>query len=131
MNKPTIGERIRVLRALHGISGEQLANALGVTKATISLWEQGKTKPKNKYIPLLAKLANMSVEEFLNETIYLDDEKTLPMMSDEEDVFETREIIRRVFKDREQLIAVLDSMTEDEIAFLSKAILTMQVKDEE
>ncbi|WP_337906911.1 helix-turn-helix transcriptional regulator [Iningainema tapete] len=44
MNQP-IGQFIRELRLLTGLTQEQFAASLGVTYPTISRWENGRTKP--------------------------------------------------------------------------------------
>lgn len=45
MNQPEIGQFIRELRLLRGLTQEQFAASLGVTYPTISRWENGRTKP--------------------------------------------------------------------------------------
>mgnify|MGYP000938314460 FL=1 len=40
------GELIKSVRIQLGLSGEELGNKLGVSKATISLWETGKASPR-------------------------------------------------------------------------------------
>jgi transcriptional regulator with XRE-family HTH domain len=45
VNSNNIGERIRVLRQIHGVSQVQLANQLYVSDSTISDWERGRTEP--------------------------------------------------------------------------------------
>lgn len=123
INKPSIGERIKVIRAVNGLTGQELAKQLGVSKSTISLWERGKTKPKKKFIPKLAKLSGLSVDDFISETVYLDDEKTLEMMSDIDDIHETREIFRMVFCDNAELLQMVDKITDNQFAFFNKIFL--------
>ena len=40
----TMGQRIKTLREAKGMTQEQLAEALGVTRAAVSLWELDQTK---------------------------------------------------------------------------------------
>lgn len=40
----TMGDRIRVLREARGLSQQQLADKLGVTKGAVGQWERGLTK---------------------------------------------------------------------------------------
>ena len=47
-------ERIRVLREKRGLSQEELGDAVGVTKQTVSNWENGNITPAmDKFIRLL------------------------------------------------------------------------------
>jgi putative transcriptional regulator len=45
MNQPEVGQFIRELRLLTGLTQEQFAAALGVTFPTISRWENGRAQP--------------------------------------------------------------------------------------
>jgi putative transcriptional regulator len=49
-------EQIKKVRRQLGLSQEELAQALGVSFATVNRWENGKTTP--------SKLAQMSLENF-------------------------------------------------------------------
>lgn len=42
---PQTGEAIRRLRRAAGLSQEELAERLGVSRQSVSLWEQGNTQP--------------------------------------------------------------------------------------
>lgn len=42
---PQTGETIRRLRRAAGLSQEELAERLGVSRQSVSLWEQGNTQP--------------------------------------------------------------------------------------
>jgi transcriptional regulator with XRE-family HTH domain len=59
---PPPGERER-LRKAHGLTQEQVANALGVRRGTVVSWESGKTEPRppqrEAYARLLNKLAEL------------------------------------------------------------------------
>ena len=59
------GELIKSVRIQLGLSGEELGNKLGVSKATISLWETGKTSPR---INELAKLSGKDISYFYEDT---------------------------------------------------------------
>lgn len=45
INQPEVGQIIRDLRLLAGLTQEQFAVALGVTYGTINRWENGRSKP--------------------------------------------------------------------------------------
>nr|DAJ91480.1 MAG TPA: helix-turn-helix domain protein [Caudoviricetes sp.] len=42
------------------------AKALGVTKQTVSKWEQGETEPRLTKLALIAKLSGMPAEQLLH-----------------------------------------------------------------
>ncbi|MGE3771793.1 MAG: helix-turn-helix domain-containing protein [Gammaproteobacteria bacterium] len=50
------GERLRGLRETQGWSQEKLGFELGVTKATISKWENGQAQPRLEQLPALKRL---------------------------------------------------------------------------
>ena len=50
------GERLRVLRETQGWSQEKLGFELGVTKATISKWENGQAQPRLEQLSHIKRL---------------------------------------------------------------------------
>ena len=64
-------ERLRELRQESGFTSDQLAHKIGVTKSTISFWENGINEPKASYIVALSKIFNVSSDYLLGlkETI--------------------------------------------------------------
>ncbi len=64
-------ERLKELRQDAGFTSDQLAHKIGVTKSTISFWENGVNEPKASYIVLLSKVFNVSSDYLLGlkETI--------------------------------------------------------------
>lgn len=65
MNKMTIGQKIKQLRENLGISQPELAKKIGVSKGTISFWENDINEPKASYIISLAKYFNVSADFLL------------------------------------------------------------------
>ncbi len=63
----TSGERLRILRILNGYSQQSLADEMGVSRASIMLWEKGKL-PKRDTAIELAALFEVKVEYLLNGT---------------------------------------------------------------
>ena len=61
-----LGENLKELRLRDGLSQEELAEHVGVTKSTISQWERGVFYPKHKYINILAKFFTVSVETLID-----------------------------------------------------------------
>lgn len=54
-----LGERLRELRIKKKLTQQQVADFLGITKATISKYEHGERKLNDKYIEKLAQLYNV------------------------------------------------------------------------
>ncbi|MEH2280272.1 MAG: helix-turn-helix transcriptional regulator [Nostoc sp.] len=59
INQPEVGQIIRDLRLLTGLTQEQFAATLGVTYTTINRWENGHSKP--------SPLAMRKIEEMLEK----------------------------------------------------------------
>lgn len=65
----SIGERIREERAKLGLSQEELAERLYVSRVTISHWETGKTLPDVQSMMLLAQLCGITLDEMVREDV--------------------------------------------------------------
>lgn len=61
------GLRIKQYREKNNYSQEDLAGFLGVTRRTISRWEQNKSKPNADELSRVAKFIGVSEEELLSE----------------------------------------------------------------
>jgi len=61
-----MGEKIRSLRKLKGISQEVLAAYLGVSYQSVSKWENGATMPDVMLIPALASFFEVSTDELFD-----------------------------------------------------------------
>lgn len=61
------GESVRFknVREKSGLSQQELATALGVDQSTVCLWETGKTKPRAKLLPAIAKILGCSIDDLL------------------------------------------------------------------
>lgn len=53
------------MRIAVGLSQDDVAKALGVTQAAISIWERGSGSPRFSKIPILAKLYGTSEQAIL------------------------------------------------------------------
>lgn len=62
----TLGQRLRRLRELRGLSLLTIAGRIGVTSPAVWKWENGKARPRSKYIEPLATVLRVSIEELLN-----------------------------------------------------------------
>ena len=59
----TIGEKIYELRKQEGLSQEELAEKLNVSRQSVSLWETNQTVPQIDYLMELSKIFNVSLDE--------------------------------------------------------------------
>ncbi|MCL2548234.1 MAG: helix-turn-helix domain-containing protein [Symbiobacteriaceae bacterium] len=60
-----IGKLIAELREKASLSQEDMAGKLEVSQATVASWEQGLTMPDISYLPLLADLFGITIDELL------------------------------------------------------------------
>ncbi len=61
-----LGGNILKLRKMQGLSQEQLAEQVEVTRQTISNWELGETTPNPNQLKLLSKALRVSIDELLD-----------------------------------------------------------------
>lgn len=64
--KYEIGSRIRKYRKLRGMTQEQLADKINVTKSRVSNWEQGINRPDADILADICKTLNVSPSELLD-----------------------------------------------------------------
>lgn len=78
-----LSDKIRILRKARGLSQEQLGYSLsrvnkdGISRQTVSDWENGKFEPKLENIRDLAEVLNVSFDALLDESLDLEDDKVL------------------------------------------------------
>jgi len=98
-------DKIRILRKARGLSQEQLGYSLsrvnkdGISRQTVSDWENGKFEPKLENIRDLAEVFDVSFDALLDESVDLENEAVLeavlnkkPYENKEEKVVATPEI---------------------------------------
>ena len=68
-----INEKIMNLRKKAGLSQEELAEKLNVTRQTVSKWELGTINPKMDKISEMSKIFNVTLEELTNEEEILEE----------------------------------------------------------
>ena len=61
----TVQEIIRSLREKHGLSQDQLAERVMVTRQAVSRWETGETQPNTETLKLLSKEFDVSINTLL------------------------------------------------------------------
>ena len=64
----TLGEKIREARRKRGLSQEQLAEKLSVSRSAIAKWETDKGLPDVGNLKMLARLLNVSVDHLLDDS---------------------------------------------------------------
>lgn len=64
----TLGEKIRYARKCYGLSQEQLAGKLCVSRSAIAKWETDKGLPDVENLKTLSKLLGISVDTLLDDT---------------------------------------------------------------
>ena len=64
----TLGEKIREARRKCGLSQEQLAERLSVSRSAIAKWETDKGLPDVGNLKILARLLDVSVDHLLDES---------------------------------------------------------------
>lgn len=62
-----IGYQINQLRKLSGMTQEQLAEKLHVSRQTISRWEAGATMPDLESVVSISRIFHVSLEDLLKE----------------------------------------------------------------
>lgn len=63
----TLGEKIQQLRKASGLSQDQLAEQLDVSRQSISKWELNDAMPDAKRLVRLSELFNVSIDELLKD----------------------------------------------------------------
>lgn len=64
-----LGNKILEYRKRNGLSQEQLADKINVTRQTISNWELGETQPNSEQLKMLSKEFSISIDELLDNDI--------------------------------------------------------------
>ena len=66
--------RIRELRKRSGLTLDEFAKDLGVSRATLGFWEQGKFQPSNEMLLRLSDIFEVSVDYILGRNTVKEDE---------------------------------------------------------
>lgn len=75
----TFGEKLQSLRKQSGLSQEQLASQLTISRQAISKWELDSSLPDTENIIQLSKLFNVSIDYLLNDEIENTDDTAIEM----------------------------------------------------
>lgn len=69
MNKDTIGKRIYKIRKERGLSQEEFANMIGVSRQIVSKWESDSSVPMSDKLKRISEELNINYDELLNGTV--------------------------------------------------------------
>lgn len=67
MKNNFFGKNLKLLRAVSGKSQEYVANALGIRRTSVSLWETGITEPNLDRLKEIAKLFDVTIDNLLED----------------------------------------------------------------
>ena len=87
--KLNIGENLRRLRRAADMTQEQLADKLGVAYQSVSRWENGTTYPDMEFLPVLAGIFGVTVDELLGCEDSLKKEKLEKRLEELESLLES------------------------------------------
>lgn len=78
----SIGEKIQQLRKVSGLSQEQLAEMIGVSRQAISKWETDQSVPEVEKILVLSRVFSISTDELLGNNISINAEVSTPQLEE-------------------------------------------------
>ena len=73
-----LNSTIRTLRAQHNLTQDDIANALSISRNSVTAWEKGITSPSIKNLNLLCKLFNVTMNELFDDDTTPSLSTTLP-----------------------------------------------------
>lgn len=114
-----IADRIQSLRKTKGVSQEQLADALGVSRQAVSKWESEQTTPDLEKIILMSEYFEVTTDYILKgiETVEKMEHKTVGDVIDQKILTEKNgKRVKKIFK--YMLFVFLGVMAVDLLAFL-------------
>lgn len=107
MNNLNFGENIVSLRRKKGITQEQLADFIGVTKASVSKWENKQSLPDIILLPKLAAFFDITIDELLGyeailskeqiQKIYLDLSSEFAQQPFDEVMTKSKELVKKYY----------------------------------
>lgn len=69
MANKDFGLAIKILRSNYGLTMQDLANQLGVTKSAVSMWENKGVVPRDDILILISQKYNISIDKLLGNKI--------------------------------------------------------------
>ena len=62
-----LGEKLQLLRSRNGISQEELAEKLGISRQSVSKWESGQSIPDLKKLIILSDIYNVTIDSLVKD----------------------------------------------------------------
>ena len=90
-----LGEKIQRLRKVNGLSQEELASQLTVSRQAISKWELGESVPDTENVVQLSKLFGVSTDYLLNDEYESDSDIPAVKISKDNIKVEYRDVLRK------------------------------------
>ena len=84
MTRQTIGAFLATLRKAHGYTQEEVADKIGISNRTLSKWETDRAMPDILYLPALADIYGVSVDEILRGERLRQDTAAPPLSAEEQ-----------------------------------------------
>ncbi len=72
-----LSEKINIIRKARRYTQEEMGDLIGVSRQTVSDWENGKFEPTLDSVRAIAEVLNVSYDTLLNDKVDLSDKKTL------------------------------------------------------
>jgi transcriptional regulator with XRE-family HTH domain len=113
----SVGDHIRYARRQLGLSQQDLATRVGVTRSTIYQWESGAAEPSSKKLGLVAHVVGLRLEELLADPPEPSVRKEkAPEQTVDALAFErlTQLWLRLNDRDRRVLLRIVEVLAEDE-----------------
>lgn len=76
MDRTNISQNLSALRAQSGMTQEEVASHLKVTKAAVSKWECDQSLPEITLLPSIAELYSVTIDELFEHTGKMSEEET-------------------------------------------------------
>ena len=117
------GLRIKLYREKNGYSQEDLARILGVTRRTVSRWEQNSSKPNEAELKRLATLMGVTEDELFS------DEDELSVLSNNK-----QNVLDKISDSVDNLVtgqeAINESLTNNDVYFKKQNELIKELQDQ-
>lgn len=102
----TFGDRLKELREKHGLTQEQLAKILNITRSTVAGYETKRKQPDYEKLKILADFFNVSIDYLLGHT----DIKNNTKQNLNNDIIRIERARRKMPKDeQENMMKVLEA----------------------
>ena len=136
-NNKIFGERLKLLRVKKGFTLEDVAKNIGVSKATVSQWERGKTIPRDERLLPLSLLFEISPSQLFEskqeqeKVIYLDDAYTLINSDDFLDMNkdELKKAVQTMLEKQYSIDVKNDTLTEEQARLHSIDLVSRMKKE--